>query len=693
MALVLPLGGCGPSDDPPASAPLAEPTETVGEVPAAELRLPIVGTAGRAPEGPSVIHVMVDADGRIEVDGEGPLSLEALRQALYDRTRDRWWREDDGTSRRLVLIDADARVPWVVPWWVMQAGTMPSTRLRRCFLGVWCREAGGGAGLKRGAIACFLPKSPYILYANRQQPSPRLVVQMAMHDGAASDPGEILPALRACIAEAPEVAAWFTLAADEGLGAAAPTSFVAQVLDLALAAGAKELLLQGPGYPSPGGPREVGRPVFDPGDVDALLRYVAELKALDAQPRLMAPGAPDAVARGDTSHPAGRGRLPVLYGGGLLPDESEPLARGGDEEDTSAYQANGGAELMALADVFDPGLRPERDVDGLLPQPVPPGIQRRRGLRGEDTEDAFLLALRWLAAQQLPGGAWASDAAPAGDVRSSGLALLAYTAGGYGPRGDHEYADIVRRGIAWLASRQDGAGFVTDGDAPDPHRGHAAATLALVEAYRLAPSRRLQPVVQAALHAALDQLQRADANPADHDTTLDMALPLVGAWIANERARRNGSAAAFEPASRIEAVVRQMPGRLGVPKDDAQTAARAWLLGLLADPGHADELEVLRTRLADQAALWQVPAAGTDPAVWWFAALALHQGDTQTAVAFRQHMHPRGVQSQIAGRDATARAGSWDPPSGGAPDRVQTTALMALAYAVAYRHEHAFGLR
>ena len=686
--------GCGAPDEPaPPAAPLSSPAALEApEKP--ELQLPIVGTAGRAPDGPSVIQVGVDADGRIEVDGEGPLSLEALRQVLYDRTRDRWWRDDDGASSRLVLIDADARVPWVVPYWVMQAGTIPSTRLRRCFLGVWCRDAHGGAGLKRGALACFLPRSPYVIYENRQTPSPRLTVQMAMHEGAASDPGDILPALRARMAEAPEVAAWLTLRADEDLGAAVPTGFVAQVLDVALAAGAKELLLEGPRFPSPAGALGTGRPEFDPADVDALLAYVAKLKALDARPRLTVPGLP-LPAQEDSSRPPERGCLDALYGGGLLPDETEPPPRRSRKDEEAALERLSADGIPLVPAAPDADLRLEDDVDGILAHPVPPGMQRRRGLRGERVEDVFLKALRWFAAQQLPNGAWGSHAAPRGEVRSTGLALLAFSTGGYGWRGDHEYAAVVRRGIAWLQSQQDDSGFVGDRQAVDAELGHAAAALALVQANCLAEDPRVESAMGAALRTSLAWHEGPAAPTAAADTTMHMALPLIGAWIANERARREGAAAPFEPAERTDRVVRELPARLGVPDGDVAAAARAWLLGLVADPRDANELQQLRAQLVEKAAEWTVPAVGTDPAVWWFASMALHQGDPRNALAWRRHLHPRGVESQAEGLDATAHAGSWAPSPGDLPalDRLKTTALMALAYAVAYRYDHAFGVR
>lgn len=684
--------GCGASDEP--AAPAAAPPKPVAPQSAArpELQLPVVGTAGRVPVGESVVRVVVDGDGRISVDGEGPLSLDGLHRVLWQRTRDAGWREDDGSSKLLLLIDADGRVPWVVPLWVVRVAAMPATKMRRCLLGVEVRGAGAGGESARGALACYQPGDPYVIHANRQRPSPRLAVTLSMHDGEASDPAEILAALRACMAEAPDEAAWFELAVGESDGAAVPTAFAVEVLALARAAGASELVLHGSALPSPFAHAAPGLATFDPADVDALLAYVARLKALAARPRVEVPDPPAGSGKQSGRRPDDMGRLDGLYGGGVVAGEAEPNHAKSPQEENS-WLAERRAEEEEAIRRRDEKL--DEDIDGVLPRSIPRGFQRRQGLRREASFDPVEAALGWLAAHQLPSGAWSSEAAPEGDVRSTGLALVAFTNAGYTRDRDHAYASTVRRGIAWLVAQHDGQGFIGMHAAPEGLLGHAAAAWAVVMACRQTSDEALRSLAASVLRYALAWHEGPAAQQADVTTKLSMALPVVAAWGSLRASREAGKPVPLVSEERIEAIVRGILERMGAPADDVGTASRAWFLGLLRDPAHASELESLRAKLVEKARAYGSWKRAPDPTIWWVFAMALAQGGNETQAAYRLRMQPHAVDSQVPGLDATDVAGSWEPSGESQPalDRTQTTALMALALDVSYHQVHAFGAR
>ncbi|MGE0193057.1 MAG: hypothetical protein AB7T63_13565 [Planctomycetota bacterium] len=666
---------------------------------AAELQLPVVGTVGRAPEGESVIRVVVDADGRISVDGEGPLSLAALGSVLERHTRDLRWHADDATSRRLLLIDADARVPWVVPYWVICVGVQSRAPLWRCFFGARARGTNAAEPGTRGALACYLNGDQRVEYPDVGPESPRLEVLLGTHEGEAADPEGILPALRARMAEAPDLEAWLELKLLHLGGQWIRTGFVVQLLALALAEGVKHVELSAPHLPSVGGKDYPGQPAFDPADVDALLAYVAKLKTSTRQPTL---GIVDVLASAlhhSPKPPPARGRLDVLFGAGLLPGETEPRPRSveGLPQRTDPGDAAFGTEEVLQADVEDiaeqelaaevpverDDVQSASDVHGIYRH-----VQRRRR-----SDHAVDVALGWLESHQLPSGGWASQAVPAGDVRSTGWALLAFLSAGYTDRAKHRFADVVRRGFAWLEERRASDGFLGDRRAQDALLGHAAATLACVQLQRFTGRLRYHSLTERTLTQTLSWHESAAARTAGFDTTLHMALPVIAAWWATREATEQGLPEPLVPIARIESVLQGLPDRLRAPSNEAQIAARAWLLGILDDPVHAEELALLRASLVRRVPSWDVPASGTDPALWWFGSLALFQAADTSWDVFKERMHARGLASQAGGVDLTALSGSWAPADDAAHgfDRTQTTALMAFAYALLFRCDRVFG--
>lgn len=124
-------------------------------------------------------------------------------------------------------------------------------------------------------------------------------------------------------------------------------------------------------------------------------------------------------------------------------------------------------------------------------------------------------ALAWLAAMQADDGRWDSSGdrnSPLGRIRYGGrlpamttaetaLALLAFLGAGHGPD-SVRYGAAVRRGLVYLMRQQQPDGRV----GPPEHRAiphHAAACLALCEAYGMTGSPRLGGAARLALRALL----------------------------------------------------------------------------------------------------------------------------------------------------------------------------------------------
>lgn len=168
-------------------------------------------------------------------------------------------------------------------------------------------------------------------------------------------------------------------------------------------------------------------------------------------------------------------------------------------------------------------------------------IKRGPGPGGpnEETEEAVLNGMRWLARHQNPDGSWGalslrerctSDAGCASlhanatdhyDVGLTGMALLTFLGAGYShasqqkitdpvTRETWRVGDIVSRGLKWLVAKQSPDGSLSG---PRVHMyNEALATMALCEAYGLTRHRAWREPAQRAAHF-LAQAQRP--SPAD----------------------------------------------------------------------------------------------------------------------------------------------------------------------------------
>ncbi len=604
--------GCGEGTDLPGVPGLSPPG----------IDLPRVGTLGRVPAGEGRVHVVIDGDGRISIDGVGPLDLHSLRYELEVRTEDPRWREPGGVSGQTLLLDVDSSAPWMVVQWVLRVAMEPRVGLYRVYLGARPWEDTG-----RGAIGITQPRDGGLLQYEDMQPPwlfPSLVVRLFAKAGqeADADPELLYDVLRAERYLLGNVRLNYEIRMPRPLGPAVPAGFVIRVLDVGLRAGGMtDLFIEG--LPPPAG--KAGT------DVDALLARVAELKAPGSKVKMRF--GRDRAFEGRPGHelraPANaRGLLPVLYG--LAPDAEEPRL-----DDDQEFVAESETELDELGAVHETStvveepaipdadtadhVEPDSDLqvaevprnetisDTSFEGPTRNGLVgvgggdggafhdrgRHRDLTNGQGRSGHAIdrALKWLAAHQSPNGGWGAatfmrwcDGEPAPqrpdgpgkafyDPGVTGLALCAFLGDGYTHRGRHCYRKTVSRGLRYLRNIQDAGGCFGPRACHDYVYNHAACALAMVEAYGMTGSSLFKGSAQKALDFLATAQNpglgwRYGVRPGDSDTSVTgwVVAVLHSAVLINRNAVEHGK----PPPLTIEA--------------GAFDGARAWI-EKMTDPG------------------------------------------------------------------------------------------------------------
>jgi len=391
------------------------------------------------------------------------------------------------------------------------------------------------------------------------------------------------------------------------------------------------------------------------------------------------------------------------------------------------------------------------------------------------TKEAVLEGLRWLMRHQNDDGSWSPSTLhehctepaciPADptldrsyDVGMSALALLAFLGQGIAPgskvdivdramgRPPRASGDIVKRGIRWLMDQQKPDGSFS-GSAPFAMpENDTLPTMALCEAYALAPS-NLQ--IKKSAQRALDYLASAQKRGADGalsgwglgaqgdidarhargelddeeyaaecanvdlSITCWVVMALKSAQSCGFRvsdAALAGALACAEEATRTEP-----PPPAGDPKDRFDThLARRAALGMLIRTfagGSVDDpfLEAAARELAADVPQVSRDGLSVDFYYWYFATLALNQYDGPDSPR-RQHAKGEfreplwepwnkglvaslpGLQDRTRKNDVCARGGWLQEARGNRRGRaLYNTALNVLTLEVYYRFENVFG--
>ena len=381
----------------------------------------------------------------------------------------------------------------------------------------------------------------------------------------------------------------------------------------------------------------------------------------------------------------------------------------------------------------------------------------RRGAAGHDSGastnslDAVDAGLRWLAAHQSPNGGWSphdfgnwcngkqrpesmsrpdGEGDPAFEVGVTGLALCAFLGAGYTNRGKHEFARVVGMGLRYLKNVQDPEGCF----GPRTHMlyvyNHAAATLAMVEAYGMTSS----PIFKAPAQRALDFIARSrnpymawryGVRPGDNDTSVSawMTMPLKSASLINAAVRARGKPepltidqGAFDGMRRwLDAVTDPDTGRVGYmtrgsasarPQDlidkfpavrtEAMTAAGILSRTFLGeDPAKSAVIQKGAERLQARLPTWNPDDGSIDMAYWYFGTLAAFQVGGKTWRQWQKALQTNVLPHQRKDTQACEYRGSWDPIGvwGTRGGRVYATAIMTLVHETHRRYQAAFGTR
>ncbi len=510
-------------------------------VPLEGLTLPRVGTLGEAPTGADVLIVQIERDGSIHVDGDGPLGLNELDLTLRRATDAPGARNEDGTSRRELLVMADGAVPWVVTQWVLMTAAHPVIGIDRIHFAARPQE-----GNAVGAIACPLPHDR--ARTGKEQGIPRLGITLSTaHELPASDVAALFPELTAQTRPLRGAGSvHFEIRTPPPLGPRVATRHVIETLDVLARAGARTVTLSG--VPLPVGDSQ--------STIDRLRRKTAEMRTGDRGCRVRLGETLIGSLSPTTAVPEAQGLVPRAYG--FLDPTSALLGVEEEAEPPSGTAPNEEADDEASPGEVSSSFRARLRTEDRLSSP-------------DGRTRAIDDALRWLAAHQADHGGWeaahfgrwcdgkrttaSSDGAGKAefDVGVTGLALLAFHGAGYGPRGTHPYTRVAKAGLRRLKQVQDVDGCFGPRTTQHFVYNHAIATMAMVEAYGMT----LSPLFKRSAQAGLDFLAfarnpyfawRYGIKPGDNDTSVTAwaIAALDMARVLNLDASREGRPAPFE---------------------------------------------------------------------------------------------------------------------------------------------------
>ncbi|MCP5065354.1 MAG: terpene cyclase/mutase family protein [bacterium] len=704
------------------------------------VRLPRVTLVRPTPSRGRLV-ISLTKDGEIRVPNRRqPLGLKGLVSYLADMTRDPSMREVDGTSRLHAILDIDETMPWAPVAWMMMACADPRVRIYKVSFGV--RQMGSEA---EGVLPATLPKDRGLAPgAATPREYERVQVNLVRaKEGGSTRIAALYEALMKIPAEQRENAK-FEFKAPPPHGAGMSFSYVAQVLDVMMRAGARDLIFEG--APPPLGPGAHGAAGFT-----ALVKRMQSARVEPAirlnRVRL---GRGSASARIPPPTAAERRHALIeLRPSSVLVDE--PVVEEEEVEEADITDRDVVAEEPVIKDeeIEDESFG---ESEGLTDAPFdsPTAGPVRKDPFGRTFDDSYRErssvhdALQWLMAHQSPNGSWESegfgrwcDGRPADvkrrtggagkalyDVGVTGLALCAFLSAGYTRRGRHPYRSAIGKGLRYLKNVQDPEGcFGTR-----THQGfiynHALASLAMVEAYGITGS----PIFKGSAQRALDFIAvsrnpyfawRYGIKPGDNDTSVTawMTTVLKSASLINANERRRGRQAPLridETAldgvrNWLDKMTDPRTGRVGYitrgsgsarqrevvdrfPNDNvyAMTAAGIYMRILMGEHPAKSELlkkgaELVRTHPP----LWKPNTGHMDMYYWYYGALAMHQLGGAYYKAWKPGIYEQIEKARRLDTDYCQYKGSWDPvgPWGSDGGRVYSTALMVLTIQTVHRYD------
>jgi hypothetical protein len=346
------------------------------------------------------------------------------------------------------------------------------------------------------------------------------------------------------------------------------------------------------------------------------------------------------------------------------------------------------------------------------------------------SEKAVADGLDWLGRHQASDGSWSNHCLGAGprsrcektavcsdpgetfEMAHTGLALLAFQAGGHYYFNDAKYSSNVRRGLDWIVAHQGPHGELLGSKRssqfttyPKEHMyEHGIASFALADACAAATTLRQTTAGNYfnALRRAVDftaKNQHRDGGWRYTDEASERGDTSVTGW--QMLALTSATAAGVPTDARTIAKLRRFfdgqqtgeHGRTGyqnrLPQTDA-TTGMGMLARLLLGEGRHDRLvQEAAAYLADTAeTTWKDPAAvtaGRDYYLWYNCTMAMAQAGGQAWQRWNRVVRDAVIALQ---RHDGCTRGSWDPrdPWGERGGRIYSTALAILTLEVYYRY-------
>lgn len=415
-------------------------------------------------------------------------------------------------------------------------------------------------------------------------------------------------------------------------------------------------------------------------------------------------------------------------------DEQLPAEH--DEDDTnSEYEETFGSE-GAISDVVAGG-QSNSDVVGLgagaagSPGDRRGGREKMRRGRGEKTQKAVDLALKWLSDHQSPDGRWDADGftcdskfrrpcacqekAIGGnlyDVGLTGLAILCFLGAGETHK-TGEYKNTVSRGLLWLRDQQDAEGCFGTRACQRFTYNHALATLAMCEAWWLTRAGLFQTNAQKGLDfCAASQSPtggwRYSVRSPDADSSITgwMLMALKSGKVGGLTVSQPSitSALAYletltDPAGRLgyqrrgDTPVREGPRGQSFPARESESLTSVGMFSRIMfgeDPAKSPVLQKGSQLLQAKLPVWDKNGGKIDMYYWYYGTLSMFQiGGTQWEL-WNHAMESAIIASQNL---EPPLRGSWDPvdPWGEEGGRVYSTAILCLCLEVYYRYDRVFG--
>ncbi len=363
-----------------------------------------------------------------------------------------------------------------------------------------------------------------------------------------------------------------------------------------------------------------------------------------------------------------------------------------------------------------------REVGGSAVYPRPPSpeifapapnISMKRLRTG--TTAAVDSALAWLAEHQGENGAWdASAFGEACDKQCDGAGEQTYTAGVTGmavlcfvrdgqTSRSGEYKDVVANGLRYLRTIQDSEGCFGLRVSQHFQYNHAAATLAVVEAYALTKSPILRESAQAGVNFVLRSQNpylgwRYGVLDGDNDTSMTcrmtevLATALAAGLVVDRSAFRGAVAWADKmtepefgrvgyirrggPTARTRETMETFPAE----HSEAMTAAGLLIRMYSGQAANANQsIRKGADLMAVRPPVWNVARGTNDFYYWLLGTTAMRKVGGVKWNAWRNSLFAAVVENQ-QGSDAHT-AGSWDPVDAWSGDggRVYATTTLCLA--------------